>query len=185
MIVFTGKWVANGGGIWSRAAKDWRSGSLVSVLMIICGRSRERATARASSGSQWYLMSAAHSISQRHPHALRHSFVLLQTFSETWRIMEPHRRCSAIRAVITQRYLHDLDGQMAACFERLKFKAATIMANEVMVRLFSTFSRHFCSFITQKRIDRTLAFCYTEDSLWWGGDRRHQRPLTLLKTRFI
>lgn len=59
-----------------------------------------------------------------HPHALRHSFATdIQRNGAT--LMESQEMLGHSNAVITQRYLHGLDGQMAACFERLKFSATS------------------------------------------------------------
>lgn len=59
-----------------------------------------------------------------HPHSLRHSFATdIQRNGAT--LMESQEMLGHSNAVITQRYLHGLDGQMAACFERLKFSATS------------------------------------------------------------
>lgn len=59
-----------------------------------------------------------------HPHALRHSFATdIQRNGAT--LMESQEMLGHSNAVITQRYLHGLDGQMAACFERLKFSVTS------------------------------------------------------------
>lgn len=58
-----------------------------------------------------------------HPHSLRHSFATdIQRNGAT--LMESQKMLGHSTAVITERYLHGLDGQMATCFERLKFSAS-------------------------------------------------------------
>ena len=58
-----------------------------------------------------------------HPHALRHSFATdIQKNGAT--LLEAQQMLGHSSPVVTQRYLHALDGQLEACFDRLKFGAS-------------------------------------------------------------
>ncbi len=114
-----------------------------------------------------------------HPHALRHSFA---GHSAKRGRRYGYRRCSTIQsAVITQRYLHGLDGQMAACFERLKL--AQHLNNRGNGPDFSQFRA--CPFYNASVLTERLRFISPEDS----SDERRPPPSTTLtswkKTRFM
>ncbi len=97
-------------------------------------------------------------------------------YNSAWGDMESQEMHGHSSAVITQRYLHELDGRMAACFEG----GAQHHNNRRWSGLFHSFAS-FLPIYNTKRIDRTLR---SEDSS--DDDRRHQQPLTSLeKTRFM